>query len=67
MFDFRLFQLSSYTQHIYFSETGSLNIGERTNICEVEQLATELEGITVKSESVNPHIKSSIKIVFITS
>lgn len=41
MSDFRFVQLSSYAQYIYFSETASLNIGERINICEVEHLATE--------------------------
>lgn len=66
MSNFRLVQLSSYAQYIYFSETESLNIGERINICEVEQLAIVLEEIIV---SMSPLliIKSSIKTVFITS
>lgn len=36
MYDFRLVQLNSYAQHTNFSETKSLNNGERTNICEVK-------------------------------
>lgn len=61
MSDCRLFQLSSYAQHIYFSETESLNIGERTNICEVEQLATELEGITVRVSPLTHISKALLK------
>lgn len=59
MSDFRLVQLSSYAQYIYFPETASLNIGERINICEVEQLATELEKITV-SMSPLTHISKAL-------
>lgn len=46
MFYFRLFWLSSHAQHIHYSETESVNIGEQIN--EVIRLATELEGITVR-------------------
>lgn len=59
MIDFGLFQLSSYAQYIYFSETESLNIGERTNICEVEQPATELEGFTVRVSPL-PHVSKAL-------
>lgn len=59
MFDFRLVQLSSYAQYIYFSETESLNIGEGINICKVKQLTTDLEGITV-SVSTLTHVSKTL-------
>lgn len=55
------FRLSSYAQYIYFSETATLNIGEKINICEVEQLATELEEITVSMSPLTYISKALLK------